>query len=397
MENESKTENESQAARLLEKHGDRVFRTAFMYLKNYQDAEDVLQMTFEKYLIAKPLFKNDEHEKAWFLRVAINISKNLVTSGWKRKVIYDDEQLRLFADEAVAQDNTGDSDDNSEAVLKAVLALPKNLSVVIQLFYYEEYSVAQIADLLELGGFKEDIEPHNILVGFGHEAVLSNAQSIVDAVKSGHIRHFFLIGGCDGARPGRNYYTEFAKLVPNDCIIMTLACGKYRFNKLDFGEAAGIPRLLDIGQCNDAYSAVRIATALADAFETDINGLPLSLIISWYEQKAVADLLALLSLGFKNIYLGPTLPAFISPNVLQYLTDTFNLRLISDVGCRDAQKAGSAKDAAHLEGAAVLEGKGGGTCEGKLGRQVSEKGLKNHSASPSPVRRLPAIAQSAME
>ena len=135
MENESKTENESQAARLLEKHGDRVFRTAFMYLKNYQDAEDVLQMTFEKYLI---------------LRVAINISKNLVTSGWKRKVIYDDEQLRLFADEAVAQDNTGDSDDNSEAVLKAVLALPKDLSVVIQLFYYEEYSVAQIADLLEI-------------------------------------------------------------------------------------------------------------------------------------------------------------------------------------------------------------------------------------------------------
>lgn len=187
-----------------------------------------------------------------------------------------------------------------------------------------------IRQALELGGFKEDIEPHNILVGFGHEAVLSNAQSIVDAVKSGHIRHFFLIGGCDGARPGRNYYTEFAKLVPNDCIIMTLACGKYRFNKLDFGEAAGIPRLLDIGQCNDAYSAVRIATALADAFETDINGLPLSLIISWYEQKAVADLLALLSLGFKNIYLGPTLPAFISPNVLQYLTDTFNLRLISN-------------------------------------------------------------------
>lgn len=150
MENESKTENKNQVARLLEKHGDRVFRTAFMYLKNYQDAEDVLQMTFEKYLITKPLFKNDEHEKAWFLRVAINISKNLVTSGWKRKVIYDDEQLRLFADEAVAQDNTGDSDDNSEAVLKAVLALPKNLLVVIQLFYYEEYSVAQIADLLDI-------------------------------------------------------------------------------------------------------------------------------------------------------------------------------------------------------------------------------------------------------
>lgn len=150
MENESKTENKNQVARLLEKHGDRVFRTAFMYLKNYQDAEDVLQMTFEKYLITKPLFKNDEHEKAWFLRVAINISKNLVTSGWKKKVIYDDEQLRLFADEAVAQEGISDSDDNSEAVLKAVLALPKSLSVVIQLFYYEEYSVAQIADLLEI-------------------------------------------------------------------------------------------------------------------------------------------------------------------------------------------------------------------------------------------------------
>ena len=150
MENESKTENKNQVARLLEKHGDRVFRTAFMYLKNYQDAEDVLQMTFEKYLIAKPLFKSEEHEKAWFLRVAINISKNLVTSGWKKKVIYDDEQLKLFADEAVAQVGISDSDDNSEAVLKAVLALPKKLSVVIQLFYYEEYSVAQIADLLDI-------------------------------------------------------------------------------------------------------------------------------------------------------------------------------------------------------------------------------------------------------
>lgn len=150
MENESKTENESQAARLLEKHGDRVFRTAFMYLKNYQDAEDVLQMTFEKYLIAKPLFKSEEHEKAWLLRVAINISKNLVTCGWKKKVIYDDEQLKLFADEAVAQEGISDSDDNSEVILKAVLALPKNLSVVIQLFYYEEYSVAQIADLLDI-------------------------------------------------------------------------------------------------------------------------------------------------------------------------------------------------------------------------------------------------------
>ena len=182
---------------------------------------------------------------------------------------------------------------------------------------------------LELGGYEEDQEPHEILVGFGHNATLSNAETIVNAVKDGKIRHFFLIGGCDGARPGRSYYTEFAKMVPDDCIILTLACGKYRFNKLEFGEVAGLPRLLDVGQCNDAYSAVRIATALADAFGTDVNGLPLSLIISWYEQKAVADLLALLSLGIKGIFLGPTLPAFLSPNVLQYLVDTFNLRTIS--------------------------------------------------------------------
>ena len=182
---------------------------------------------------------------------------------------------------------------------------------------------------LELGGYEEDQEPHEILVGFGHNATLSNAETIVNAVKDGKIRHFFLIGGCDGARPGRSYYTEFAKMVPDDCIILTLACGKYRFNKLEFGEVAGLPRLLDVGQCNDAYSAVRIATALADAFGTDVNGLPLSLIISWYEQKAVADLLALLLLGIKGIFLGPTLPAFLSPNVLQYLVDTFNLRLIS--------------------------------------------------------------------
>ena len=186
-----------------------------------------------------------------------------------------------------------------------------------------------IEKALELGGFEEEQEPHEITVGFGHNATLSNAETIVDAVKTGKIRHFFLIGGCDGARPGRNYYTEFAKKVPEDCIILTLACGKYRFNRLDFGTVAGLPRLLDVGQCNDAYSAVRIATALADAFGTSVNGLPLSIVLSWYEQKAVADLLALLSLGIKNIYLGPTLPAFLSPNVLQYLVDTFGLRLIS--------------------------------------------------------------------
>lgn len=182
---------------------------------------------------------------------------------------------------------------------------------------------------LELGGFEEDQEPHEILVGFGHNATISNAPAIIDAVKSGKLRHFFLIGGCDGARPGRNYYTEFATKVPKDCIILTLACGKYRFNKLDFGEVAGLPRLLDVGQCNDAYSAVRIALALADAFDTSVNSLPLSIILSWYEQKAVADLLALLSLGIRGIYLGPSLPAFISPNVLQYLVDTFDIRTIS--------------------------------------------------------------------
>ena len=187
-----------------------------------------------------------------------------------------------------------------------------------------------IKQSLELGGFTEEQEVKEILVGFGHEAALSHAGELVEAVKSKQIRHFFLIGGCDGARPGRSYFTDFATMVPDDCMILTLACGKYRFNKLDFGTVAGLPRILDIGQCNDVYSAILIANALADAFDTDVNGLPLSLIVSWYEQKAVADLLALLSLGIKNIYLGPTLPAFLSPNVLQYLVDTFQLRLISN-------------------------------------------------------------------
>lgn len=187
-----------------------------------------------------------------------------------------------------------------------------------------------IKQSLELGGFTEEQEAKEILVEFGHEAALSHAVELVEAVKSKQIRHFFLIGGCDGARPGRSYFTDFATMVPDDCMILTLACGKYRFNKLDFGTVAGLPRLLDIGQCNDVYSAILIANALSDAFGTDVNGLPLSLIVSWYEQKAVADLLALLSLGIKNIYLGPTLPAFLSPNVLQYLVDTFQLRLISN-------------------------------------------------------------------
>lgn len=182
---------------------------------------------------------------------------------------------------------------------------------------------------LELGGFKEDEEIKEILVGFGHKATLSHAEAIINAVKDGKVKHFFLIGGCDGAKPGRNYYTEFAEKVPKDSIILTLACGKYRFNKIDFGEVAGLPRLLDVGQCNDAYSAVRIALALADAFKCGINDLPLSIILSWYEQKAVADLLALLALGVKGMYLGPTLPAFLTPNVLQFLVDNFNIKPIS--------------------------------------------------------------------
>ncbi len=182
---------------------------------------------------------------------------------------------------------------------------------------------------LELGGFEESEEEKEILVGFGHHATLSHAEAIVNAVKEGTLRHFFLIGGCDGAKPGRSYYTEFAKMIPADCVILTLACGKYRFNKLDFGTVAGLPRLLDVGQCNDAYSAVKIAIALADAFETNVNSLPLTIVLSWYEQKAVADLLALLSLGIKGMYLGPSLPAFLSPNVLQYLIDTFDIKLIT--------------------------------------------------------------------
>jgi hydroxylamine reductase len=182
---------------------------------------------------------------------------------------------------------------------------------------------------LELGGFTEDEEVKEILVGFGHKATLSHAETIINAVKDGQVKHFFLIGGCDGAKPGRNYYTEFAEKVPSDCIILTLACGKYRFNKIDFGQVAGLPRLLDVGQCNDAYSAVRIALALADAFKCTVNDLPLSIVLSWYEQKAVTDLLALLSLGVKGMYLGPSLPAFLSPNVLQFLVDNFGIKPIS--------------------------------------------------------------------
>ncbi len=178
-------------------------------------------------------------------------------------------------------------------------------------------------------GFTEDGPDRKITVGFGHAAVLGVADKVVELVKQGKIRHFFLIGGCDGAKPGRSYYTELAKAVPDDCVILTLACGKYRFNKLDFGAIDGIPRLLDIGQCNDAYSAIRIALALADAFETDVNSLPLSLVLSWFEQKAVVILLTLLHLGIKNMRLGPSLPAFVTPPVLQSLVDNFALTPIT--------------------------------------------------------------------
>jgi hydroxylamine reductase len=178
---------------------------------------------------------------------------------------------------------------------------------------------------LEANGFASDGADKTILVGFARNAVLGVAETVIDAVKSGAIRHFFLIGGCDGAKPGRNYFTELAQAVPDDCVILTLACGKYRFNKLDFGDIGGIPRLLDIGQCNDAYSAIQIAVALANAFDTDVNSLPLSLILSWYEQKAVVILLSLLHLGLKGIRIGPSLPAFISPAVLNVLVETFGL------------------------------------------------------------------------
>ena len=174
---------------------------------------------------------------------------------------------------------------------------------------------------LQEKGFEHDEPEKFITIGFGHNTVMSVADKVINGVKAGKIRHFFLIGGCDGAKPGRDYYTEFAQSVPNDCVILTLACGKYRFNKLEFGDIDGIPRLLDIGQCNDAYSAIQIAVALAGAFKTDVNSLPLSLILSWYEQKAVCILLTLLHLGIKNIHLGPSLPAFVTPSVLNILVE----------------------------------------------------------------------------
>ena len=182
-----------------------------------------------------------------------------------------------------------------------------------------------IAAALATEGFAADEDKKEILIGFGRNAVLGAAEKVVDLVQRGKIKHFFLVGGCDGAKPGRNYYTDLAQSIPEDCVILTLACGKYRFNKLEFGDIEGLPRLLDVGQCNDAYSAVKIAMALADSFKTDVNGLPLSMILSWYEQKAVVILLSLLNLGIKNIKLGPSLPAFIKPAVLNVLVEKFGI------------------------------------------------------------------------
>ena len=182
-----------------------------------------------------------------------------------------------------------------------------------------------IEKALELPGFSEDQNGKKVMVGFGHHAVMGVADKIIDAVKSRAIRHFFLVGGCDGAKPGRDYYTRFVEQVPDDCVVLTLACGKFRFFDKDLGDIGGIPRLLDIGQCNDAYSAIQIAVALANAFNCGVNDLPLSMILSWYEQKACAILLTLLFLGVKNIRLGPSLPAFVSPNVLNVLVEKFNI------------------------------------------------------------------------
>ena len=192
-----------------------------------------------------------------------------------------------------------------------------------------------IEKAIALGGYAEDQHRTGInggdtvMTGFGHGTVLSVADKVIDAVKAGAIKHFFLVGGCDGAKPGRNYYTEFVKQTPKDSVVLTLACGKYRFNDLDLGTIGGLPRLMDMGQCNDAYSAIKVAVALAEAFKCGVNDLPLTLILSWYEQKAVCILLTLLYLGIQNMYLGPSLPAFVSPNVLNFLVEKFHISPIS--------------------------------------------------------------------
>jgi hydroxylamine reductase len=182
---------------------------------------------------------------------------------------------------------------------------------------------------LELPGFTQDVPGKSVIVGFGHNTVLGIADKIVEAVKDRSIRHFFLVAGCDGSKVGRNYYTEFVEKVPNDCVVLTLACGKFRFFDKELGDIRGIPRLIDIGQCNDAYSAIQIALALSKAFNVNANDLPLSMVLSWFEQKAVAILLTLFYLGIKNIRLGPSLPAFITPNILNVLVEKFNVMPIT--------------------------------------------------------------------
>jgi hydroxylamine reductase len=182
---------------------------------------------------------------------------------------------------------------------------------------------------LALPGFTEDTNGKSVMTGFARNAVLGVAGAVIEAVKNKQIRHFFLVGGCDGAKPSRNYYTEFVEKAPKDTVILTLACGKFKFFDKQLGDIGGIPRLLDVGQCNDAYSAIQIAVALANAFGVGVNDLPLSIICSWYEQKAVAILLTLLSLGIKDIRLGPSLPAFVTPNVLNYLVQNFNIKPIT--------------------------------------------------------------------
>ena len=194
-----------------------------------------------------------------------------------------------------------------------------------------------IKKALDLGGYPRDTEHFGInggdtlSTGYGHDTVLSVADNLIEAIEKGTVKHIFLVGGCDGAKPGRNYYTDFVKATPKDSLILTLACGKFRFNDLELGTVEGLPRLMDMGQCNDAYSAIKVARVLADHYNCSINELPISFVLSWYEQKAVAILLTLLFLGVKGIYLGPSLPAFISPNVLAYLIDNFDIRPTSSV------------------------------------------------------------------
>ena len=200
---------------------------------------------------------------------------------------------------------------------------------------YKDFSPL-IRQALELGGYEHDRSMsginggHTLITGFGHGTVLDHADQVIEAVRSGAVRHIFLVGGCDGAHPGRNYYTDFVRKAPGDTLILTLACGKYRFNDLDLGEIGGLPRILDMGQCNDAYSAIKVALALADAFGCTVNELPLTLVLSWYEQKAVCILLTLLALGVKHIYLGPTLPAFLSETVVKTLVDVYDLQPITN-------------------------------------------------------------------